>query len=297
MTDTSYRACSIRERRTKAQVEAIRTAIRAILKADHPQTVRQVFYQLVARGTIEKSEKEYQGTVIRLLGEMRLDGQIPWAWIVDESRRTRITQTFDNVADALEDTAKYYRRSALRGCADYIEIWSEKEALAGIIYEVASEYDVPVLVSKGMPSLTQVYGSFLQIERAAGAGKPSYLYQFGDHDPTGCLIPQTMAARLREFCDKHDCPYPIVERVALTKEQVEEYNLPTRPTKREGNSHAKGFAGDSVELDALPSSDLRELVRDCIERHISPQDLDTLRAAEESEREILEQLVAEHQHD
>src|SRR4029077_12412774 len=93
----SYRACSIRERRTKDEIEAIRKKICAILKADHPQTVRQVFYQLVARGVIEKTEKEYQSTVIRLLSEMRLAGRIPWSWIIDESRRTINTRTFDNV--------------------------------------------------------------------------------------------------------------------------------------------------------------------------------------------------------
>jgi hypothetical protein len=75
---------------------------------------------------------EYQCTVIRLLSEMRRDGDIPWEWIVDESRRTRRTQTFDNVTDALNDSARYYRRSALRDCDVYIEIWSEKEALVGV---------------------------------------------------------------------------------------------------------------------------------------------------------------------
>ena len=287
----AYQACSIRARRTKGEVEVVRAAIDGILSADHPQTVRQVFYQLVARGVIEKSEKEYQGTVIRLLTEMRLDGRIRWDWIVDESRRTRTTQTFNNIADALEDTAKYYRRSALRDCDDYIEIWSEKEALAGIIYDVASDYDVPVVVSKGMPSLTQVYGSFVNIARAAHAGKQTYIYQFGDHDPTGCLIPKTIEARLDEFCQKYDCQPPSVERIALTEKQVTEYNLPTRPTKRDGNSHAKHFDGDSVELDALPSSELRALVKECIEHHISPSALNTLREAEESERSILEQLA------
>jgi hypothetical protein len=113
-------------------------------------------------------------------------GEVRWDWIVDESRRTRSTQTFDNIGDALRDTAKYYRRSALRDCSDYIEIWSEKEALAGIIYDEASNYDVPVIVSKGMPSLTQVHGSFCSIKRAGRAGKSSFIYQFGDHDPTGC---------------------------------------------------------------------------------------------------------------
>jgi DNA topoisomerase VI subunit A len=248
MTDPAvvYQACSIKQRRTRAEVQAIREAITSLLAADHPQTVRQVFYQLVARGVIEKTEAEYQGTVIRLLSEMRLDGKIKWAWIVDESRRTRITRTFDNIGDALRDTAKFYRRSALRDCDSYIEIWSEKEALAGIIWEEASTYDVPVVVSKGMPSLTQVHGSFANIYRAAEAGKESYLYQFGDHDPTGCLIPKSIEARLRHFCEQCDCQYPVVERIALTPEQIDSFHLPTRPTKRAGNNHAHKFEGDSA---------------------------------------------------
>ena len=163
--------------------------------------------------------------------------------------------------------------------------------MSGIIWDEAGEYDVPVVVSKGMPSLTQVYGSFINIQRAAEAGKESYLYQFGDHDPTGCLIPKSIEAQLDEFCRKHDCQPPFVERIALTEDQVQHYRLPTPPTKRDGNTHANNFDGDSVELDALPSSELRNLVRECIERHISEQQLDVLRSAEKSERLILKQLA------
>lgn len=283
--DDTYRACSIRRtRRSGEQIEAIRTAIKGVLKADHPQTVRQVFYQLVVRGAIEKTEKQYQGTVIRLLTEMRLDGQVSWDWIIDESRRSRVTQTFDSIADALDDTVRFYRRSALRACPDYIQIWCEKEALTGIIYEVASDYDVPVYPSKGMPSLTLVYESFLSIKHAAEAGKPSFLYQFGDHDPTGVWIPRSLEERLNEFCERYHCPSPTVVRIALTEEQIEQYRLPTRPTKRAGNTHAKNFDGDSIELDALPSAVLRGLVRECIERHISQAEVEALRTAERSER-------------
>ena len=294
-TSAPYGSWSIRQgaRRTRDEVAAIRAAITDVLRIDRPQTVRQVFYQLVARGVIEKTEGEYKRTVIRLLSEMRLDDQIPWDWIVDESRRTIQTETFDSVRDALRHTAQYYRRSALRDCDDYIEIWTEKEALSGIIWDVASDYDVPVVVSKGVPSLTQVYTSFTYIRRASAAGKVSYLYQFGDHDPTGCLIPKTIEARLEEFCDNYGCDFPIVERIALTTEQIQYHRLPTRPTKRDGNTHAHTFAGDSVELDALPSSELRKLVRECIERHISSHAVATLRATEESEREFIEALTAD----
>ena len=138
-----------------------------------------------------------------------------------------------------------------------------------------------------MPSLTFLHGTAQAIRRAAEQNKQTYIYQFGDHDPTGMLIPKAIERRLDEMCQRLDCPPPIVERVALTKSQIVEFDLPTRPTKREGNRHAIGFVGDSVELDALPPSVLRELVRDAITQHISPEETLALREAEDSERELL----------
>ena len=263
------------------------SAVEELLKGDNPMTVRQVFYQLVVRGVIEKTEEQYQGTVIRLLTEMRMAGSIRFDWIVDESRRRISSRTYNSIADAARDTARFYRRSALRECPDYIEIWSEKEALAGVLEDAAGDYDVDVLVSKGMPSLTQLHSSACMIARAARAGKDAFIYQFGDHDPSGVLIPKTIDRRLSELCQKLGCDPPSIERVALTKEQITRFNLPTRPTKREGNRHAHKFEGDSVELDALPATELRSMVREVIERHISERNLTVLRAAESSERELL----------
>jgi hypothetical protein len=281
-----HRACSTK-RRTKAYMAAIREAIVDVVASYRRMNVRQVFYQLVTRGVIEKTEEEYQRTVIRLLTDMRLEGDVPFECIVDETRCVRITKTFDNVGDAVAHTAEFYRRSALAQSEDYIEIWLEKDALAGVIWDVTSEYDVPLMVSRGMPSLTFLYGCACQIKRAAEHGKRTYIYQFGDHDPSGVLIPQTIERRLAELCDRLDCDPPIVERVALTEEMITEFNLPTRPTKRNGNTHANNFEGDSVELDALPPDVLRDLVREVIELHVSPEETEALRAAEDSERELL----------
>jgi hypothetical protein len=88
--------------------------------------------------------------------------------------------------------------------------------------------------------------------------------QFGDHDSSGVWIPKTM------------------------EDQIANFNLPTRPTKREDNRHAKHIEGDSVELDALPPRVLRELVTERIDQHISTEELEILRTAEDSERELLE---------
>jgi hypothetical protein len=296
--DQSYRACSVkqdgrRNRRTKAAVEVIRQAIYQIVEDDPPMNVRQVFYQMVVRDVIEKTEKEYQNSAIRLLTDMRMSGDLPFEWIVDESRRVRITETCHGITDALNRTARFYRRSALDQCPDYIEIWYEKDALSGVIEGVTDEYDVPLMPSKGMSSLSFLYGTARAIERAHLRGKKTYIYQFGDHDPTGVLVPRALKRRLAEMCKTLDCPPPIIERAALTEEQITEYNLPTRPTKRDNNAHAKNFDGDSVELDALPPRVLRDMVHEVIGRHISPRELEVLRASEESEREIIRKLSTE----
>jgi hypothetical protein len=165
--------------------------------------------------------------------------------------------------------------------------------LAGLLWDVTSEYDVPLMVSKGMPSLTFLHGTAQEIYRADETGKQSYIYQFGDHDPSGVPIPQTIQSRLNTLCERLDCQTPIIERAALTEKQISEFNLPTRPTKRERNSHARDFEGESVELDALPPSELRAMVRRVIERHITPEAVTTLRAAEESERKLLRMWASE----
>jgi hypothetical protein len=153
---------------------------------------------------------------------------------------------------------------------------------------------VPVISSKGIPSLSQLRISFENIQDATDAGKECFIYQFGDHDPTGCLIPRHIEKQINKWCDEEDYERPTIERIALTPEQIEQYRLPTRPTKRDGNPHAPGFRGESVELDALPSTVLRELVDMCIGQHISAHHVNILRIAENSESDLLKMLAREH---
>jgi hypothetical protein len=283
-----------RFRRTKAEMGGIREAIIDILNGVHPQTIRQVFYQLVARVIIEKLEKEYKGTVIRLLTEMRMDDTIPFEWIVDQTHDRVVYRTHNSLAEAARNTARFYRRNALAECSDYLEIYVDKQALSGFVHEAAGEYDVPVV--PGGTFLSPIHESAVCIRRAWQDGKKSYIYQFGDYDATGLVTARSAEKRLVQICTKLGCPPPIFERIALTPAQIKKYDLPTRPSKtfEEGNRHAKsvdfkgiGKKGESVELDALPAAILKQLVTDVIERHIDPDTLAILREAEESERQLL----------
>ena len=270
-----------RFRRTKATISSIRDAIREILEADHPQTVRQVFYALTVRGVIKKAEVEYHRTVIRLLVDMREAGEIPFDWIADNTRWMRKPATFVGIDSCLNNTARCYRRDLWAAALVYVEIWCEKDALAGVLIEETETDDVPLRVARGYASISFLHSAAKAIE---AKGKPAYIYHFGDLDPSGVDAARDIEAKLRRYAPGAEIHF---ERPAVTREQVERWNLPTRPTKIT-DSRAKKFAGTSVELDAIPAAQLRQLVRECIERHTDQDQVAILRAAEESERELLD---------
>jgi hypothetical protein len=271
------------KRRTRTDIEAIRQAIEDTVTELAPMTVRQVFYQLVSQGVIAKTEGEYKNTVVRLLGEMRRERRIPFGWIADSTRWMRKPKTYSSAEQALRRCAEAYRRDLWVNQGAYVEVWLEKDALSGVLYDVTAEWDVPLMVTRGYPSLSYLHEA---AEALDAEGKPAFLYYFGDYDPSGLDITRVVEDGLREFAPAAEIMF---ERVAVTAAQIRELGLPTRPTKAT-DSRSKNFAGQSVEVDAIPPDRLRQMVEHCITRHIDERALEVTRAAERSEREIMRRL-------
>ncbi len=267
-------------------MERIRQAIYEVVEQDKPMTVRQVFYRLVSAGVIAKTEPEYKRTVVRLLTDMRRKRELPFNWIADNTRWMRKPVTYSSAEQALRQTAEFYRRSLWDSQDAYVEIWCEKDALAGVIFDVTSVWDVPLMVTRGYPSLTFLYGA---AETIAAQWKPAYIYYLGDYDPSGLDIARTVERGLREFAPDADIHF---DRVAVTPEQIEALHLPTRPTKKT-DSRSRNFYGESVELDAISPAQLRTMVNDYIARHINAVTLNVVEIAEASEREVLMQMVSD----
>ena len=279
---TAYRTSSTR--RSKAEIEALREALTDLLVEDHPMSVRQVFYQMVTRGAIDKTEAEYRGTVCRLLAEMRRAKRIPYTWLADSTRWMRKGTTFDTMEEALRLTAETYRRSLWTNADAYVEVWLEKDALAGVLYPVTNEYDVPLMVTRGYPSLSFLASS---ADAIAYQDRPCYLYYLGDHDPSGVDIPRAVEAGLRDMAPDAEIHF---ERVAVNLDQILSLDLPTRPTKKT-DSRAKNFTGESVEVDAIPAAELRRLVHNRIVRHLDQDELDRLELVETQERATLTSMA------
>lgn len=280
----SYLSCSIkRRRRSKAAMATIRKAIIGVVAAQHPMNVRSVFYQLSNLKLISKTEAECSQTVGRLLIELRLDGTIPFSHIADNTRWVRKPTTYDSYSEALEDTAKFYRQSVWTNQKDYVEVWLEKEGLASVLFPVTSLYDVPLMATKGYSSISFLHSA---AETITAQRKPAFLYYLGDWDPSGLDITKNVERRLREFAPQAEIHF---ERIAVTKRQIEEWELPTRPTKA-SDSRARGFQGNSVEVDAIPPTRLRELVQGAIEQHINADQLAMIKVIEEEGRNTLKAI-------
>jgi hypothetical protein len=280
-----YQASHIkRVRSTKAEVEARREALRDIIEEGQPMTVRQVFYQATVRGLVEKAESGY-AKVQTDLTVMRRAGTLPYYWLADNTRWQRKPRTFDSVEEALQETARFYRKSLWKDADAYVEIWLEKDALAGVVYPVTSVYDVPLMVARGYASLSFLYSA---AEAINDLDVPAYIYHLGDYDPSGVNAGEKIEETLRDLAPDAEI---IFQRIAVTSDQIAEWDLPTRPTKA-SDTRAKRFGSDvSVELDAIDPNTLRAIVEAAIEIHLPAKQFEVLKAAEESERKIISRLV------
>jgi hypothetical protein len=168
------------------------------------------------------------------------------------------------------------------GC--YVEVWLEKDALSGVVVPITSKYDVPLMVARGYASLSCLHSA---AEYIRDVGKPVHIYHLGDFDPSGVNAGEKIESTLRAMAPAAEIHF---ERLAVSPARISAWNLPSRPTKT-SDSRSKGFGDISVELDAIDPDRLRGNVAAAIERHMPPRQFEVLKAAEQSEREYLTDLV------
>jgi hypothetical protein len=204
-------------------MEQLSRQIVHVLIADHPQSVRHIFYRMTdprLPEPVEKSERGYV-TVQRLLVHLRRRGLIPYGWITDATRRGYFTRTWSNPAAAVAEVASLYRRSYWASAACYVEAWVESRSIAGVIQDDCERHAVPLYPAGGFTSLSLAWDSAENIKHEA-QGRPVHVLYIGDHDPAGVLIDKKVEAELRQHLDGHELHF---HRVGVTAEQVEQMGL------------------------------------------------------------------------
>jgi hypothetical protein len=254
--------------------------------AGYDITLRQLYYQFVARGFIENTMRSYK-RLGSCIDEARLAGLIDWYSIVDRTRNLRGMMDSGSASRALESTAGGFHldRWADQDCR--VEVWCEKEALIGIFDRVCSKYDVDYFACRGYVSQSEMWRAAMRMRRYSQAGKATMILHFGDHDPSGIDMTRDIRDRMSMFGARVK-----TDRLALNMDQVDEYQPPENPAKMTDSrfdGYVEQFGSSSWELDALDPDKLASLVTDAINKY---RDIDKWKDTIDREQEIRARLTA-----
>src|SRR5262249_20058422 len=113
-------------------------------------TLRQLYYQFVARAWIENQQKEYK-RLGKVIDDARLAGQIDWDYLQARTRNLSRLPHWDDPGGVIESAAASYHRDLWEGQDCYFEVMIEKDALVGVIEGVCEHWDVPTFRAAGIP--------------------------------------------------------------------------------------------------------------------------------------------------
>lgn len=256
-------------------------------------TLRQLYYQLVTRNAIRNEERAYKN-LGNLVSDARLAGVMDWDAIEDRVRVPKCPSEFADLAELVSAALYSYRLPRWNGQEKYVELWVEKDAISGVLAPMASEYHVTLMVNRGYSSQSAMYEAaqrFIrkQTELGRQTDHQCVLLYLGDHDPSGEDMVRDIRDRLNIFGAEVE-----VVKIALTIEQVEQYNPPPNPTKRTDSrsQHYIAEHGEECwEVDALPPDVLRQIVEDAILEHVDLALMDKVKQQEQADKARLRSFV------
>lgn len=227
-----------------------------------PLSLRQLYYQLVSRGIIENQDAQYK-KIGRLLTEGRMAGFVDWDLIEDRLRETWRPWFAYGPGSAIRSITRQYRLDRQQGQYQNLLVIIEKDAISNVMKPITGEYGVRLLVNRGYGSSSAMYALSQMFE---DDGRPAKILYMGDHDPSGLDMIRDVRQRLGTFGIGVD-----IEPIALTWDQVEEYNPIPNPAKFKdprASDYVAKYGKISYEVDALDPLVLRQVLRDAIERNM-----------------------------
>ncbi|MEV5710080.1 hypothetical protein [Actinoallomurus sp. NPDC052274] len=250
-------------------------------------TLRQLYYQFVARAWLANKQTEYKrlGSIVN---DARLAGLLDWTYIVDRTRTLRGLSHWDSPDQIIRGSAYSYRTERWANQPHRVEVWIEKDALVGVISGVCGRHDVDFFSCRGYTSQSELWGAAQRMRQYQDAGQKPIVIHLGDHDPSGIDMTRDIEERLRLF--EADAK---VIRIALNMDQVEAYAPPPNPAKltdSRAHGYIRQYGESSWELDALDPATLGQLIEDEIARWRDQDQWDRDTAAMEAERSVLTEV-------
>lgn len=271
-----------------AMIENVNRIVEQYRKQGYSLTLRQVYYQLVAKDMIKNEEKSYKN-LGSLISDGRLAGLIDWSAIEDRTRSLKGNSHWGSPGSIIHSAASSYALDKW-GDQDYrVEVWVEKEALANIVERAASRLDINFFSCRGYVSQSEMHVAAQRLASYERNGQTPVIIHLGDHDPSGIDMSRDIVERLETFNVE-----PIFHRVGLNMDQIELYDPPPNPTKLT-DSRAGGyidkFGYESWELDALEPNVLVKLIHDKATEYLDQDKFDAIRDRQERERATLNNVA------
>lgn len=253
-------------------------------------TLRQLYYQFVARGLIANKQTEYKrlGSIVN---DARLAGLIDWDAIEDRTRHLEQNPHWDNPSDILAAVRSSYQLDMWQGQKYRPEVWIEKEALIGVVEGVCRELDVPFFACRGYTSQSEQWRAGNRARRNRSIGQRPIILHFGDHDPSGIDMTRDNKDRLHIFAPSSTLE---VRRLALNMDQVTQYNPPPNPAKITDSrfeGYSAQYGDESWELDALEPQVIADLIRNEVEGLINRRAWNARAKVMTEEKDLLGQLA------
>lgn len=267
-------------------ITRVNNVIEEYKKQGYSLTLRQVYYQMVARDIIDNNERSYKN-LGSLINDARLSGLIDWEAIEDRTRNLRRRSKWENPSEVINSAAGSYHIDYWEGQENYIEVWVEKDALVGIVGRICEKLDVNYFSCRGYVSQSEMWVASQRLKRRENEGKNIILLHLGDHDPSGIDMSRDIIDRQILF-GSLDINF---DRLALNMNQIDQYNPPPNPTKitdSRASSYINKFGYSCWELDALEPQVISELIEVNIKRF---RDNDVYNLVKEREEEEIEELV------
>ena len=250
-------------------------------------TLRQIYYQFVARGWSENTLRAYK-SLGSIIAEARMAGLIDWDAMEDRTRSLRGQNSWDSPEQIIRASMYSYRRDKWENQSVRFEVWIEKDALVGVISGVCNELNVDFFALRGYASHTSLHDAAERIIAYNNEGQRVVILHMGAHDPEGMAITRDIENKMWTF--GADCE---VRRIALSREQIDLYNPPPAPVKL-SSSRASSYISDHGqevwELDALEPAVMGQLIRDNVEPDIDQELLAELNDRTESEKDQLREI-------
>lgn len=253
-------------------------------------TLRQIYYQFVARGHMANKQTEYK-RLGSILNDARLAGLLDWRYMEDRTRFLRRLSTWENPESIIDGAAFGYKTDWWAQQPYYVEVWIEKDALVGVIEPICDEFRVPYIACRGYMSQSEQHNAAMRYARKIRAGQQIVVLHLGDHDPSGIDMTRDNRERVEDFLANTVDPANFeVRRLALNMDQVNQYNPPPNPAKMtdsRSEDYVEKFGISSWELDALDPTTIGSLIQAEIEDLIDRPAWNTSRSGEEYDRETL----------